>query len=193
MFSWIDFIIYAIVTSITPGPNNIICMTNGRRLGIRKSLPFNFGVIFGVFILLIISAWLGSMVSSFLPAIRLPMTIIGAAYILYLAYKTITSKNEITENFKNTSFVIGIMLQFINPKAYLYAIISMELYVLPYFKGDIFSIVFFALILITVTFFSTICWTIFGTLFAKIFSQYAKVTNSVMALLLIYCAISLFL
>ncbi len=193
MFSWLDFIIYAVVTSITPGPNNIICMTNGRHLGIKKSLPFNFGVVIGVFILLLVCAWIGSTVSSFIPAIRLPMTIIGALYILYLAFKTFTSKNEINENHKKTSLFIGIILQFVNPKAYLYSIVSMELYILPYFQGDVFSITAFAFILIMITFFSTICWTIFGTLFTKLFSQYAKTTNTLMALLLLYCAVSLFI
>ncbi len=192
MFSWINFILYATVTSITPGPNNIICMTNGRHQGLKKSLPFCFGVIIGVFILLLISAWLGSTISNLIPTIRLPMTIIGAIYILYLAFKTLTSKGEIIESKNQISLYIGVILQFVNPKAYLYSIMSMELYILPYFKGDTLAIISFALILIAITFFSTLCWTVFGTLFEKLFSKYAKITNTIMFLLLIYCAVSLF-
>ncbi len=193
MFSWFNFILYALVTSITPGPNNIICLTNGRYRGIKKTISFNFGVCIGVFILLLVSAWLGSTISHLIPKIRFPMTVIGALYILYLAFKTFTSKEKITENHKKTNFVIGASLQFINPKAYIYSIVSMEAYVLPYFHGDILRIIFFAFILVMITLFSTLCWTGFGRLFMKLFSKYAKITNTVMAILLVYCAISLFL
>ncbi len=193
MFNWFNFFVYAVVTSITPGPNNVICMTNGKHAGIKKSLSFNFGVSLGVFVLLLVSAWLGTTLSHFIPKIRVPMTMIGALYILYLAFKTVTSKGEIIENNRNTSFLVGVMLQFINPKAYIYSIVSMEMYVLPFFSGDALRITLFAFILVLITFVSTFCWTSFGKLFEKLFSKYAKITNTIMALLLVYCAISLFL
>ncbi|WP_312815044.1 hypothetical protein [Sedimentibacter sp.] len=36
------FISYAFITSFTPGPNNIMSMTNATKYGFKKSLPFNF-------------------------------------------------------------------------------------------------------------------------------------------------------
>ena len=39
----------------------------------------------------------------------------------------------------------------------------------------------------------TLCWSLFGSAFKLLFSKYAKITNSIMALLLVYCAVSLFL
>ena len=44
MFSWFSFLTYAIVTAVTPGPNNIMSMSNGGQLGFRGALPFNLGI-----------------------------------------------------------------------------------------------------------------------------------------------------
>ena len=41
---WFSFLTYAIITSVTPGPNNIMSMINGSRRGFRGALPFNFGI-----------------------------------------------------------------------------------------------------------------------------------------------------
>ena len=39
----------------------------------------------------------------------------------------------------------------------------------------------------------TLCWSAFGSAFKWLFSKHARVVNLVMALLLVYCAVSLFL
>ena len=44
MFHWIPFFTYAVATAITPGPNNIMSMSNGSRFGFRKAFPFNLGI-----------------------------------------------------------------------------------------------------------------------------------------------------
>ena len=41
MFQWHLFLTYAVVTAATPGPNNILSMSNGSRKGFRGALPFN--------------------------------------------------------------------------------------------------------------------------------------------------------
>ncbi len=192
MFNWFNFILYALITSITPGPNNIMSMSNGKRLGIRKSISFNFGVGIGVCMLLFLSAWLASTVSAFLPKLSFPMKILGATYMLYLAFKVFKSKGELKENYRKTSLLIGAMLQFINPKAYLYSIVTMEMYILPYYNTP-HTIIMFAILLSSISVLCTICWTCFGSLLEKLFSKYARITNTIMALLLAYCALSLFL
>ncbi len=193
MFNWFNFIIYALITSITPGPNNIMSMTNGKMLGIKKSFSFNAGVGIGVCIILLISAWLASTISTLIPKISLPMKIAGSLYMLYLAFKTFTSKGEITDAYRKPSFITGATLQCINPKTYLYCIVSMEIYILPYYKDNPTAVILFALLLSSIAVACTLCWTVFGRLFALIFSKYAKITNIIMSLLLTYCAVSLFL
>ena len=44
LFSWVNFLSYAVVTAITPGPNNILSMTHASRVGFRRSFPFHLGV-----------------------------------------------------------------------------------------------------------------------------------------------------
>ena len=69
----------------------------------------------------------------------------------------------------------------------------MEAYILPYYQGDWVALILFSLLLAFIGFAFTLCWSMFGSVFKLLFSKYAKVTNLIMAGLLVYCAISLFL
>ena len=193
MFQWTEFLTYAIATAVTPGPNNIMSMSNAGRLGLKKSLPFNMGIWVGFSIVMVLCTLFCSMLSQIIPVIQTPMLIIGAVYMLYLAWKTFKSGSEITEDHSREGFVSGLTLQFVNPKIYIYCIVSMEAYILPYFNGQILPLLGFALLLAFIGFAFTLCWSVFGSVFKKLFSKYAKITNTLMALLLVYCAVSLFL
>ncbi len=193
MFSWINFLTYVIITAVTPGPNNIMSMSNAGRLGFKKALPFNFGILGGFSIVTVVCTLFCSLLSSIIPKVKLPMLIIGATYMLYLAWKTWKSTSEIEENHTRSGFLSGLVLQFVNPKIYIYSIISMEAYILPYYHNDPLALLGFALLLAFIGFVSTVLWSAFGSVFKLLFSQYAKVTNAIMALLLVYCAVSLFI
>lgn len=193
MFSWINFLTYAIITAVTPGPNNIMSMSNASRLGFKKSLPFNIGIWAGFSIVMLACTLFSSLLSFVLPTIKMPMLIIGAAYMLYLSWKTFKSSTEIEDSPARSGFGSGLVLQFINPKIYIYCIISMEAYILPYYSNQWLALFEFAILLAFIGFSFTLCWSIFGSIFKQIFSKYAKITNTIMALLLVYCAISLFL
>ncbi len=193
MFSWINFLTYALITAITPGPNNIMSMSNASRLGFKKALPFNFGILIGFSIVMIVCTLLSSLLSNVIDSLQFFMLIIGAIYMLYLAFKTFKSDDTIKENYSKTGFISGLMLQFINPKIYIYGIVSMQAYILPYYINDTIMLVFFAILLAFIGFLCTILWSAFGTVFKVLFSKYAKFTNTIMSLLLVYCAISLFL
>lgn len=193
MFNWFNFLTYAIITAATPGPNNIMSMSNAGRLGFKKSFPFNLGIWAGFIIVMNICALLGSTLHDILPKIKTPMLIIGAAYMLYLAWKTYRSSSEIEENYGRSGFASGLFLQFINPKIYIYVIVSLEAYILPLFQGNFPILLSFAMLLATIGFIFTVCWAVFGSLFKVLFSKYGRITNTIMALLLVYCAISLFI
>lgn len=193
MFSWINFLTYAIITAVTPGPNNIMSMSNASRLGFKKSLPFNLGILTGFSIVMLACTLFSSLLSSMLPIIKMPMLIIGALYMLYLSWKTFKSSPGIEESQAQSGFKSGLVLQFINPKIYIYCIISMEAYILPYYSGQLIPLFGFAILMAFIGFSFTLCWSAFGSIFKQIFSKYAKITNTIMALLLVYCSISLFL
>lgn len=48
MFNLHAFLLYVIIACITPGPNNILSMSNGIRVGIRRATPFNLGILCGI-------------------------------------------------------------------------------------------------------------------------------------------------
>ena len=193
MFNWISFLTYAVVTAATPGPNNIMSMSNGSRKGFRGALPFNLGIWVGFSIVMLLCTLFCSVLSAFIPKIKLPMLIVGAAYMLYLAWETFRSSDSIEENHSRDGFLSGLFLQFVNPKIYIYCIMSMEAYILPFYQGQVVPLVGFALLLAFIGFAFTLCWSAFGSVFKWLFSKHAKLVNTIMALLLVYCAISLFL
>ncbi|MBC8653404.1 LysE family translocator, partial [Providencia vermicola] len=45
--------LFSFVTSITPGPNNIMLLASGVNFGFQKTLPHSLGVSIGFFIMLI--------------------------------------------------------------------------------------------------------------------------------------------
>lgn len=193
MFNWFSFISYALITTFTPGPNNIMSMSTASRLGFKKSLPFSLGVLAGTLVIFILSALLCSVLSEYVPAIQTPMKFVGAAYMLYLAWHIYKSAGVIDENYTHRGFGSGALLQFINVKVLIYAIVSMEAYILPYFGSRPAVVVCFAIALSVVGFASTVCWALFGSAFRKIFSEHTRVINICMAVMLAYCAVSLFI
>ena len=193
MFPWYAFLTYAVITAATPGPNNIMSMSNAGRLGFRRALPFNLGIWVGFTIVMVLCTLFCTALSALIPAIRLPMLVLGAAYMLYLAWGTFRSSDVIQEDHAREGFRSGLLLQFINPKIYLYGIMSMEAYILPYYSGQPAVLLFFALLLAFIGFVFTLAWAAFGSVFRRLFSRHARAVNTIMALLLVYCAVSLFL
>lgn len=192
MFSWFSFLTYAIVTAVTPGPNNIMSMSNASRKGFHRALPFNLGIWAGFSIVMILCTVFCSMLSALIPKIKMPMLVIGAVYLLYLAWETLRSSDSIKENHSHDGFLSGLFLQFINPKIYIYCIMSMEAYILPFYSGQFLPLFGFAMLLAFIGFTFTLCWSAFGSAFKWLFSKHAKLVNTIMAVLLVYCAASLF-
>ncbi|MGW9528816.1 LysE family transporter [Paenibacillus terrae] len=188
----LSFLLYVFVTSFTPGPNNIMAMLFANKFGFKKTIQFCLGVGAGFFVIMILCSYFNLLLENFIPKIQFAMTILGAAYMLYLAIKIITSKNNDQDNDgdKNNSFLTGMLLQFINPKGILYGITAISTFILPYHNSN-FSLMLFSLFLAFVGFMSTLCWSGFGSVFQKILSKYRSQFNIIMALLLVYSAVSI--
>ena len=188
------FLSYIFLTAFTPGPNNIMAMSNAGKHGFKKGLRFNFGVLFGFFIIMSICAAFTSLLYDFIPQIEPVMLCIGSAYILWLAWAVWQDKphNDEKPTLQVNSIVSGMILQFINVKVILYGITGMSTFILPYFKG--FTALFpFILLMSFVGFTGTCCWALFGAAFEMFFNKYRKIMNTLLALLLVYCAVSHFI
>lgn len=187
------FLTYIIITAITPGPNNIMSMTHASRMGFRKSYPFNLGVLLGTTMVMVLSTLFSSLFFSYIPKAEPVMLVVGAGYLLYLAWKILHSGKEIrTGKMTEARFLPGVLLQFINPKLYIYSITAMGSYILPHYR-ERGILLLFAVFLAVAGFSSTVLWALFGSLFRKLFSGHGKLINRIMAMLLVYSALSLFL
>lgn len=190
--NWAAFLTYTLTTASTPGPNNILSMSSGSRQGFVKTLPFNLGIWLGFSLVSLMSAFFLNALARFLPVMKLPMLALGAAYMLYLARGALYPK-PIADNQEHTGFLRGLFLQFINPKEYIYCMVSLEAYVLPHFQGQAAPLLGFALLLAFIGFAFTLLWSGFGAAFRKLFVSQARLVGVVMALLLIYCSLGLLL
>ena len=190
--NWAAFLPFIFIMAITPGPNNIMSMNNAAQKGLRKALPFNFGVLTGVFIGSLLCAVFSSLLFTLIPRIQFPMKILGASYMLYLVLNLLLPSKKKKIRNSGGGYIAGTVLQLINPKFLIYGITAMSTFILPWYT-DIFILICFAFLLAFTAFISTLCWSAFGSLFNKIFLEHGLVLNIIMALLLIYCAVSLFL
>jgi cysteine/O-acetylserine efflux protein len=187
------YLTYVLLTSFTPGPNNIMAMSNASRVGFRRSLKFNAGVFAGFFAVTGLACAFSLTLQSVMPGIKPVMTVIGAAYILWLAWKTAFPRSHADGAVPGSgTFVSGMLLQFVNPKALLYGLTVASTFLVPYYHSPV-VLGAFCLFMAGVSFVSTSSWALFGSVFERFLAGNAKTVGFVMAALLVYCAVSLFL
>ncbi|HHZ00386.1 MAG TPA: LysE family transporter [Tissierellia bacterium] len=187
------FLSYVLITTFTPGPNNIMAMSNASRYGFKKSLKFNLGVFIGFLIIMVLSSFLSFTLYSLIPAIKPVMTLIGASYILWLAWKTYKSDPHARDERKATNtFTAGLLLQFVNVKVIIYCITTVLTFISPYYKS-IFALSMFSLFMASLSLMSTCSWAMFGAVFQKFLIKNHKAVNVIMALLLVYCTLSFYI
>jgi threonine/homoserine/homoserine lactone efflux protein len=167
-------------------------MNNAKNVGFKRGLKFNFGVLLGSFIVIILCLLFTSVLYNMIPKIQFPMKILGAAYMVYLIVKImLPSKNTDIKN-SNGNFLIGVLLSITNPKAIIFLITIISMYILPYYNKTQILLIF-AFILTLFGFMATVCWALFGSLFSMFLTKYERTSKMIMVILLLYCAISLFM
>ena len=78
---------FAFVSSITPGPNNLMLMASGINFGFRRTIPHMAGVGIGFTVMIVL---IGLGIAELLKAVPVAFTVIRAAsvaYLLFLAWK----------------------------------------------------------------------------------------------------------
>nr|WP_275664477.1 LysE family translocator [Vibrio tubiashii] len=115
---------FAISSSVTPGPNNIMVMTSGVNFGVKKTLPLLLGICVGFTImLLLVGLGFGQLFYVF-PQLDLVIKTLGTAYLLYLAWQIAQSGNVSAAGgqSKPLGFMRGALFQWVNGKAWVVAI-----------------------------------------------------------------------
>jgi threonine/homoserine/homoserine lactone efflux protein len=110
--------------SFTPGPNTTLSTALAANLGLRRALRFVVSVPVGWGLLFSLCAGgVGAMVLA-LPVLRLAVQALGVAYLLWLAFKLFKTNTlaQADATQLNVTFWQGVMLQFLNIKAWMLAL-----------------------------------------------------------------------
>jgi threonine/homoserine/homoserine lactone efflux protein len=122
---------FAFVSSITPGPNNLMLSASGVVFGFNRTLPHLAGVAVGFTLLLVVCAsGIGALLVG-LPAAALVLKVFGTVYLLYLAW---TYRNALAPQARSASarplkFAEAIAFQFVNPKAWIMGLTAASVFV----------------------------------------------------------------
>lgn len=130
---FLSLLLFALATSITPGPNNMMVLASGVNFGFQRSIPHILGIAVGFFVLLLaVGFGLGAVLTAF-PMLFLALKIVGGLYLLWIAWKIATSRSlgEGKASAKPMTFLQAAAFQWVNPKAWVMAISSMAAYTNP--------------------------------------------------------------
>jgi cysteine/O-acetylserine efflux protein len=189
MLNFYPFLTYVLVTTFTPGPNNILSMSNGLRYGYRRTLRFLAGEASGFFVVMLISGILNVALVHLVPQIRFWLNIFGAIYMVYLAGHIVFSKpaGESPRPDGLNTYRAGFALQFVNLKGILYGVTVFALFITPVYQNPL-VVTLFALLLACVGFIAVSSWALGGNLFHSFLLKYERWFNLAMGLLLVYTA-----
>jgi len=121
---YLSIILFCLVTSITPGPNNIMLMSSGLNHGVLKTVPHISGIIIGFPLMVAALGFgLGTIFLNY-PVIHQVIKIAGISYLLFLAWKiaNTTRANAGKHLKKPLTFMQAAAFQWLNPKAWVIAI-----------------------------------------------------------------------
>ncbi|MFU2487133.1 LysE family translocator [Thauera sp. WH-1] len=111
---------YVATMSVTPGPNNIMLAASGVNFGFRRTLPHLLGVSVGNSVQVLIVASGLAWVMAWLDALRLPLVVVGCAYLLWLALRQARAGQPGRGGrVEPLGFVAAALFQWVNPKAWM--------------------------------------------------------------------------
>ena len=121
---------FAFVTSVTPGPNNLMLMASGATFGFRRTLPHMLGVGLGFTAM---TALVGLGIAGLLaasPALSLALKVASLAYMLWFAWKILHAPEPGTAGpaSRPMTFLQAAAFQWVNPKAWAMALTAVSAY-----------------------------------------------------------------
>lgn len=178
--------IFALVSSITPGPNNLMLMASGVNFGARRTLPHALGVCIG-FTAMVGLVGLGLMsVFDAIPYSHDALKVVSVAYLLYLAFKIGTSSTigEKSIDARPITFWQAVAFQWVNPKGWTMALTAMSVYAVG---GSLLSILLVTLVFGLINAPSISVWVLAGDRLKQFLSTPGRLRafNITMALLLV--------
>jgi len=120
---------FAFVSSVTPGPNNLMLMASGANFGVWRTLPHFLGVVFG-FVLMVILVGTGlARVFEAYPVSHDILRVCSVVYLSYLAWKIAMAEPPSVDSVsKPISSLQAALFQWVNPKAWAMALTAVTVY-----------------------------------------------------------------
>ena len=114
--------LFAFVTSVTPGPNNVMLTASGANFGFRRSMPHILGITLG-FPAMLVAVGLGAAgVLEASQGVHVALKWVGAAYLLWLAWTVARAAPEAPgarDAGRPMTFLAAALFQWVNPKAWM--------------------------------------------------------------------------
>ncbi|MDH1263443.1 LysE family translocator [Pseudomonas sp. GD03944] len=132
MSQWLPFVLFAFVASITPGPTNILVLSNSARYGLAKAWPIILGACLGAAgLVLVVGVGLGELLFHY-PRVQQAMAWCGCAWLTYLSWQLFRSAGEGIEAHsaaRPLGFLGAAGLQVVNPKTWMMALAVVSVFV----------------------------------------------------------------
>ena len=115
---------FAFVTSITPGPNNLMLITSGANFGFVRTIPHMLGISLGhAFMVFLVGVGIGQLFRIW-PVLDTAMKVISVAYMLWLAWKFAhaAAPGAAAAKARPMNFLEAAAFQWVNPKAWAMAL-----------------------------------------------------------------------
>jgi threonine/homoserine/homoserine lactone efflux protein len=136
MTALLPLLVFAFVSSVTPGPNNILLWASGTEFGFRRTIPHILGTAIGIGVMaLAVAAGFGVLIAT-VPQLQFVMKVAGSAYLLFLAYQLAGAQAlERGEVSRPLGILQASAFQAINPKAWIFAIGAITTFSPPGLSG----------------------------------------------------------
>lgn len=180
---------FCFVSSITPGPNNLMLMASGANFGFRRTLPHMLGVAIGFMVMVaLVGAGLIQIFDAYPVSYRV-LTVFSVVYLLWLAWKIAHAAapeggRAQDDTAKPFSFFQAALFQWVNPKAWTMAVTAITVYAA---NRDIWSILLVSAIFGAVNLPSVSVWALMGQEMQRVLTNPTRLRlfNWTMAALLV--------
>jgi threonine/homoserine/homoserine lactone efflux protein len=116
----IALVTFCVVSTVTPGPNNMMLLSSGATFGFRRTIPHMLGISMGCVIMVVLLGFGLSGVIGRAPWLYTVLHIASTAYLLYLSWRIATSAGvgAGAARARPLSFLDAAAFQWVNPKAW---------------------------------------------------------------------------
>lgn len=122
--------LFALVTSVTPGPNNLMLMASGANFGFRRTVPHMLGVGLGfVLMTFLVGIGLAGLFQTY-PLAVTALEVVSVVYMLWLAWKIAHAAAPKDRQAGGTpmTFLQAAAFQWVNPKAWAMALTAITVH-----------------------------------------------------------------